>query len=280
MQVSLDGSPGVGGIKEALKFPGCGQFQPLAYLQGLAKAVELHGGRIHENTRVMSTEKTEVRLQQYPGPHLLARPNSNNRAGDLTGLGTPMIMPHPRGSEGAQTGAQVPVTLLRDAYGPLSVQQMLLHQRTPLPLRQALAADRLSADKHSRAQGIVVVDMVHPTLRAALSTCRSRQRMAKLSARPMLCWPPARPCTTTWPSTPGSTHTGPMLSASIYQRCKICAKQWVMSWLRSQDVLGLAICVLYMEVTYAAVGVSAFCQSKSGLCCIEARVASACARRP
>ena len=75
MQVSLDGSPGVGGIKEALKFPGCGQFQPLAYLQGLAKAVEKHGGRIHENTRVMSTEKTEVRLPRYPGPHLSARPD-------------------------------------------------------------------------------------------------------------------------------------------------------------------------------------------------------------
>ena len=76
MKVSLDGSPGVGGIKEALKFPGCGQFQPLTYLQGLAKAVEKHGGRIHENTRVMSTEKTEVRLQRYPGPHLAARPAS------------------------------------------------------------------------------------------------------------------------------------------------------------------------------------------------------------
>ena len=72
MQVSLDGSPAVGGIKEALRFPGCGQFQPLAYLQGLAKAIEKHGGRIHENTRVMSTEKTEVSLQQCPGCHVLA----------------------------------------------------------------------------------------------------------------------------------------------------------------------------------------------------------------
>ena len=76
-----------------------------------------------------------------------------------------MIMPHPRSSEGAQTGAQVPATLLRDAYGPLSVQQMLLHQRTPLLLHQALPADSLSADKHDRARGIMVVDIIHPTLR-------------------------------------------------------------------------------------------------------------------
>ena len=61
MQVQLDGSAAVGGIKEALMFPGCGDFQPLDYIQGLAKAFEKHGGRIYENTRVMNTDKTYVR---------------------------------------------------------------------------------------------------------------------------------------------------------------------------------------------------------------------------
>lgn len=61
MQVQLDGSAAVGGIKEALMFPGCGDFQPLDYVQGLAKAFEKHGGRIYENTRVMNTDKSYVR---------------------------------------------------------------------------------------------------------------------------------------------------------------------------------------------------------------------------
>ena len=68
LQVALDGSPAVGGIKEALMFPGCADFQPLAYVQGLAKAVEKLGGRIFENTRVMNTDKTYVRAiaTQHP----------------------------------------------------------------------------------------------------------------------------------------------------------------------------------------------------------------------
>ena len=76
MQVALDGSPAVGGIKEALLFPDCADLQPLAYVQGLAKAVEKAGGRIYENTRVMNTDKTYVRAAatQHPtkGPSAAA----------------------------------------------------------------------------------------------------------------------------------------------------------------------------------------------------------------
>lgn len=63
MQVSLDGSPAVGGIKEALMFPGCADFQPLQYIQGLAEAFKKAGGRIYEDTRVMNTDKTYVRAR-------------------------------------------------------------------------------------------------------------------------------------------------------------------------------------------------------------------------
>ena len=58
----------MGGIKEALVFPGCADFQPLAYVQGLAKAVEKLGGRIFENTRVMNTDKTYVRARATQHP--------------------------------------------------------------------------------------------------------------------------------------------------------------------------------------------------------------------
>ncbi len=66
----------MGGIKEALLFPDCADLQPLAYVQGLAKAVEKLGGRIFENTRVMNTDKTYVRAAatQHPaeGPSAAA----------------------------------------------------------------------------------------------------------------------------------------------------------------------------------------------------------------
>ena len=68
VQVALDGSPAVGGIKEALLFPDCADLQPLAYVQGLAKAVEKLGGRIYENTRVMNTDKTYVRADAIQHP--------------------------------------------------------------------------------------------------------------------------------------------------------------------------------------------------------------------
>ena len=68
LQVALDGSPAVGGIREALMFPGCADLQPLAYVQGLAKAVEKAGGRIYENTRVMNTDKTYVRASATQHP--------------------------------------------------------------------------------------------------------------------------------------------------------------------------------------------------------------------
>ena len=49
-------------------FPACANIQPLAYAQGLAKAVEKHGGRIYENTRVMNTDQTYVRAAATQGP--------------------------------------------------------------------------------------------------------------------------------------------------------------------------------------------------------------------
>lgn len=62
----------MGGIKEALKFPGCADFHPLDYVKGLAKAVEKHGGRIYESTHVMSTEKTEARSYRMAPAHCVA----------------------------------------------------------------------------------------------------------------------------------------------------------------------------------------------------------------
>ena len=77
MQVSLDGSPAVGGIKEALMFPGCANFQPVQYIQGLAEAFKKAGGRIYEDTRVLSTDKTYVRARL---PHDVVHHEANSRA--------------------------------------------------------------------------------------------------------------------------------------------------------------------------------------------------------
>lgn len=50
--VTLPGDSSVGNIQDALKFPGCADFHPLKYLNGLAEAVVRHGGKIYENTHV------------------------------------------------------------------------------------------------------------------------------------------------------------------------------------------------------------------------------------
>jgi hypothetical protein len=41
----------VGGIRECLRYPGSAEFHPLMYLEGLAAAVERHGGKIYEGTK-------------------------------------------------------------------------------------------------------------------------------------------------------------------------------------------------------------------------------------
>lgn len=80
MQVSLDGSPAVGGIKEAILFPGCANFQPLQYIQGLAEAFKKAGGRIYEDTRVLSTDKTYVRARLL---HYVVHREAHSRACDV-----------------------------------------------------------------------------------------------------------------------------------------------------------------------------------------------------
>lgn len=50
----------MGGITDALEFPGCADFQPLDYLDGLAAAFKRRGGRIYENTQIMKNEGDQV----------------------------------------------------------------------------------------------------------------------------------------------------------------------------------------------------------------------------
>ena len=51
----LGGGAEVGGIREALLFPDCAEFNPLKYLRGLATAITVrYGGRIYEGTAVVS----------------------------------------------------------------------------------------------------------------------------------------------------------------------------------------------------------------------------------
>ena len=47
----------MGGVKECLRFPGSAEFHPLMYLEGLAAAVERHGGKIYEGTKAWKTGK-------------------------------------------------------------------------------------------------------------------------------------------------------------------------------------------------------------------------------
>ena len=59
--MDLGGGPEVGKIGEALVFPGCADFQPLLYLNGLAEAVVKYGGKIYEHSRVMQTKGKKAR---------------------------------------------------------------------------------------------------------------------------------------------------------------------------------------------------------------------------
>lgn len=61
MQVDLGGVSGAGGIHEALMFPGCADFQPLYYCNGLADAiVNKYGGQIFEHSQVTKTQGKQV----------------------------------------------------------------------------------------------------------------------------------------------------------------------------------------------------------------------------
>jgi glycine/D-amino acid oxidase-like deaminating enzyme len=60
-QVDLEGLSAAGGIHEALLFPGCADFQPLLYINGLAHAiVNKYGGRIFERSQVTKTQGRKV----------------------------------------------------------------------------------------------------------------------------------------------------------------------------------------------------------------------------
>lgn len=60
-QVDLGGKSVAGGIREALMFPGCADFQPLQYINGLADAiVEKYGGKIFEHSQVLKTTGKKV----------------------------------------------------------------------------------------------------------------------------------------------------------------------------------------------------------------------------
>ena len=59
--MDLGGDPSAGRIHEALEFPGCADFQPLYYLNGLADAiVHKYDGRIFEDSQVMKTDGPKV----------------------------------------------------------------------------------------------------------------------------------------------------------------------------------------------------------------------------
>jgi glycine/D-amino acid oxidase-like deaminating enzyme len=50
----------VGGITECLEFQGSAEFHPLMYLEGLAAAVEKHGGKIYEGTKAWKAGKQVI----------------------------------------------------------------------------------------------------------------------------------------------------------------------------------------------------------------------------
>eukprot|EP00850_Spirogloea_muscicola_P001748 SM000006S19513 [mRNA] locus=s6:1269219:1272436:+ [translate_table: standard] len=57
----FDGKDGkMGSMKDAVRFPGTGDFHPLMYLEGLAKAITKYGGRIYEQTKAYEHDATSV----------------------------------------------------------------------------------------------------------------------------------------------------------------------------------------------------------------------------
>src|SRR5207244_881846 len=57
----------------ALRFPGQGMFHPLAYLDGLVRAFERGGGRIHEAHALELKDDERVTIQTRRGPVIHAR---------------------------------------------------------------------------------------------------------------------------------------------------------------------------------------------------------------
>jgi len=61
----LGGGAEVGGIREALLFPDCAEFNPLKYLNGLATAItDTYGGRIYEGTAVVTYGHNSLQVTQ------------------------------------------------------------------------------------------------------------------------------------------------------------------------------------------------------------------------
>lgn len=58
--VNLENDSSSGSIGKALKFPTAGQFNPIKYVNGLAKAVVSKGGKIYETTKVRKFDNNEV----------------------------------------------------------------------------------------------------------------------------------------------------------------------------------------------------------------------------
>ncbi|KAH7301018.1 hypothetical protein KP509_23G008300 [Ceratopteris richardii] len=58
--VNLNGDPACGKISDAILFPGNGDFNPLMYINGLAKAIVKRGGKIYERSRVTKNEDHKV----------------------------------------------------------------------------------------------------------------------------------------------------------------------------------------------------------------------------
>jgi len=70
----LEATPGGARLGPCLAFPDQGQFHPLRYLDGLAKAIERSGGRIHCGTHATSIVKGDrVTVQTEQGPTIAAK---------------------------------------------------------------------------------------------------------------------------------------------------------------------------------------------------------------
>ncbi|KAK9832029.1 hypothetical protein WJX84_000304 [Apatococcus fuscideae] len=58
--VDLGGGQDVGGIRRAVQFPRCANFDPIRYCEGLAKAISKRGGAVYETSRVKKAEGQTV----------------------------------------------------------------------------------------------------------------------------------------------------------------------------------------------------------------------------
>lgn len=63
LQGDFSGSAEEGGIKHALQLQDAGALNPVAYLNGLAKAVTDMGGKIYEGTRVRKPDRSELQTE-------------------------------------------------------------------------------------------------------------------------------------------------------------------------------------------------------------------------